>query len=211
MQELLAPHETSFADLPYLFQRNLALSLGFEALGDLQPLHLSMFEPHGDQLAWPHGRREQMLQLFLGGTGSGVGFHHHGAAMNAILFGRKQWWLLPPYGHVIMDPELRPGAEGSTALGELPIAPLRVQEAGEVMCMPANGCAVGSLAPDRSGNRARLADGRADPPGTRKPDATEGASSGVARCCSGFQILPWAAAAGLGAGDEIGAGWAIDW
>ena len=150
VQELLAPDETSFADLPYLFQRNLALSLGFEALGDLQPLHLSMFEPHGDQLAWPHGRREQMLQLFLGGTGSGVGFHHHGAAMNAILFGRKQWWLLPPYGHVIMDPELRPGAEGSTEkLGELPIAPLQcVQEAGEVMFVPTQWLhAVGNLAP----------------------------------------------------------------
>ena len=34
--------------------------------------------------------------FFLGAPGSGVGFHRHGEAWNAVVFGRKRWFLYPP-------------------------------------------------------------------------------------------------------------------
>ena len=34
--------------------------------------------------------------FFVGGAGSGVGFHRHGHAWNAIVYGRKRWFLYPP-------------------------------------------------------------------------------------------------------------------
>ena len=39
---------------------------------------------------------EPAHQLFLGPAGSGAPFHFHEDAVNAIVFGSKQWWLLPP-------------------------------------------------------------------------------------------------------------------
>ena len=35
-------------------------------------------------------------QLFVGPVGSGAPFHFHGPALNAVLYGRKQWSLQPP-------------------------------------------------------------------------------------------------------------------
>ena len=70
---------------------------------------------------------------------SGAGFHSHTAAMNAIVFGRKRWWLLPPDGNHPFGHGLRPGVEGGTEkLAALPLAPLQcAQEAGEVIFVPA--------------------------------------------------------------------------
>ena len=34
--------------------------------------------------------------FFLGGAGSGVGFHRHGHAWNVVVYGRKRWFLYPP-------------------------------------------------------------------------------------------------------------------
>ena len=36
-------------------------------------------------------------QLSIGGAGSGAAMHFHTAAFNALLFGRKQWYLEPPW------------------------------------------------------------------------------------------------------------------
>merc|ERR1712216_420027 len=35
-------------------------------------------------------------QLYIGGIGSGAPYHHHGAAMNLLMHGVKDWYLLPP-------------------------------------------------------------------------------------------------------------------
>jgi hypothetical protein len=35
--------------------------------------------------------------LFLGGAGSGLGFHGHGASWNALVLGRKRWFIYPPH------------------------------------------------------------------------------------------------------------------
>eukprot|EP01048_Picozoa_sp_COSAG05_P015718 COSAG05_NODE_1930_length_3818_cov_2.245227_1_plen_116_part_00 len=34
--------------------------------------------------------------FFIGAAGSGVGFHRHGHAWNAVVYGRKRWFLYPP-------------------------------------------------------------------------------------------------------------------
>ena len=36
------------------------------------------------------------FQLSIGPALSGAPFHHHGPAFNLLIFGRKQWTLLPP-------------------------------------------------------------------------------------------------------------------
>ena len=42
------------------------------------------------------GGKKHIFQLFLGGPLSGAPFHLHGAAFNALVYGRKIWHLLPP-------------------------------------------------------------------------------------------------------------------
>jgi hypothetical protein len=39
---------------------------------------------------------QQAPFMFAGARGSGVGFHRHGEAWNAVVFGRKRWFFFPP-------------------------------------------------------------------------------------------------------------------
>ena len=89
-------------------------------------------------MAWPLPMREDRMLLFLGGVDSGVCFHSHTAAMNAIFFGRKRWWLLPPDAVHPFDNDLRPAVGGSiSGTTRLPTEPLQCeQQAGEVMFVP---------------------------------------------------------------------------
>eukprot|EP01051_Picozoa_sp_SAG22_P010327 SAG22_NODE_923_length_6484_cov_4.127800_2_plen_636_part_00 len=41
--------------------------------------------------------RESANQIFAGGTDSGVGWHQHSPAYNALLFGARRWGLVPPF------------------------------------------------------------------------------------------------------------------
>jgi len=40
--------------------------------------------------------RTRDMLMTLGGAGSGIWLHAHSTAWNALLFGRRQWWMLPP-------------------------------------------------------------------------------------------------------------------
>jgi hypothetical protein len=41
-------------------------------------------------LPWTPSEREQKAIFCLGQRGSGIGFHHHSNALNALVFGRKR-------------------------------------------------------------------------------------------------------------------------
>lgn len=43
-----------------------------------------------------------MIQFYLGPILSGAPFHSHGSALNALVYGRKRWSLLPPSKDVYM-------------------------------------------------------------------------------------------------------------
>ena len=36
------------------------------------------------------------MYFYIGSNGTGTGFHQHDRAYNALLFGQKRWFLLPP-------------------------------------------------------------------------------------------------------------------
>jgi len=37
------------------------------------------------------------VEIFIGAPGTGAPMHYHGDAYNALMFGRKKWYLLPPH------------------------------------------------------------------------------------------------------------------
>jgi hypothetical protein len=102
--------------------------------------HLALFADHSSSssvLPWTASERESKAIFFYGKNGSGVGFHHHSNALNALLFGRKRWFLSPlhtfhgPWGGPIM------GYLELLQHGHLPSQPIQcVQEAGEVLFVP---------------------------------------------------------------------------
>ena len=46
---------------------------------------------------WLHRRdAHDVVQVYIGPTGAGAPFHYHENALNALLHGRKRWWLKEP-------------------------------------------------------------------------------------------------------------------
>ena len=45
---------------------------------------------HGDNVG------DASIQFYLGGPGTGAPFHRHDGAYNALIYGQKRWFLLPP-------------------------------------------------------------------------------------------------------------------
>ena len=46
---------------------------------------------------WLHARdSHDVVQVYVGPTGAGAPFHYHENALNALLHGRKRWWLKEP-------------------------------------------------------------------------------------------------------------------
>lgn len=79
----------SAPDRPYLFY-----GLDFSAIAE------DILEP--DILGPAHFSNDAALRakrsfFFLGGAGTGVGFHQHVAAWNALIYGYKRWFLIPPH------------------------------------------------------------------------------------------------------------------
>jgi hypothetical protein len=67
------------------------------------PRNASLWAEAAEELAWPAALRVPRLRaheghygLFVGSRRSGISMHHHKAAWNALLFGRKLWILTPP-------------------------------------------------------------------------------------------------------------------
>ena len=79
-------------DSKYLFGLQLASTL-VESKSNPSPLY---FED-STRFAWNSSKRAEFALFFLGPAGSGVSLHEHTNAWNALVYGKKQWVLLPPY------------------------------------------------------------------------------------------------------------------
>ena len=105
---------------------------------------------------WLHRRDAQdVVQVYVGPTGAGAPFHYHENALNALLHGRKRWWLKEPSEAVysVRHPRVwcRRGVEVAFTLSTRRVidrlrrrtddakdACTFVQEAGDVVLVPAN-------------------------------------------------------------------------
>ena len=87
---------------------------------------------------YPQQRRNQNAIFYLGSNGSGTGFHRHSAAYNALLFGRKRWYLLPPNVPTVHDDDLETTwSEKISITNNLPIQPLICEQLpGEIVYVP---------------------------------------------------------------------------
>lgn len=82
--------------------------------------------------------RAETALFYVGPAGSGVNFHQHTNAWNALFYGRKRWFLFPPY--TIFGPTALPMKEWHrTFYPQLKdVAVECVQEAGEMLYAPTN-------------------------------------------------------------------------
>jgi hypothetical protein len=87
--------------------------------------------------SWDAGLREENVLSFVGAEGSSTAFHHHSAAFNALVFGRKRWFLLPP---AALSGDARSGdwaLDPVAAFADLPVRPLECEQAaGEIVFVP---------------------------------------------------------------------------
>jgi tetratricopeptide (TPR) repeat protein len=124
--------------------------MGKAASGDRDPLYLFGLNPFeglerdyhsppqflGPTFGFDEGQRQEKALFYIGPAYSGVSFHQHTAAWNALLFGYKRWFLLPPfhfYGPttIAMDAWARSWRERfGSGLYEC------VQQPGEVLFVP---------------------------------------------------------------------------
>ena len=82
---------------------------------------------------WLHRRDAQdVVQVYVGPTGAGAPFHYHENALNALLHGRKRWWLKEPSEAVYSVRHPRAWTDDAKD------ACTFVQEAGDVVLVPAN-------------------------------------------------------------------------
>jgi len=58
--------------------------------------HIHHFDGTDFDLPWGRTEREENAFFYLGRAGSGLSMHQHTAAYNAMIFGHKRWYLLPP-------------------------------------------------------------------------------------------------------------------
>lgn len=82
-------------------------------------------------------RAARTPQFLLGGPGSGSPLHFHLDAFNVVAWGRKHWWVLPPVAAAYSKELPATWTTGEAPL-ELSMRPLEcVQEAGDVLFIPA--------------------------------------------------------------------------
>ncbi len=127
-------------DAPYVFEKGLptAIKGGFR--------HPFLFD---SKKFFPKSleERENGAYFFVGNRGSGTGFHSHDHAYNALLFGRKHWFLLPPVSNYgALGPSLAALRDATDAmrrgLAETMLDSVRPrlleceQHAGEVLFVP---------------------------------------------------------------------------
>ncbi|MBN1207258.1 MAG: cupin-like domain-containing protein [Myxococcaceae bacterium] len=89
----------------------IAQAMGQAASSDRDPLYLFGLESFagverdyrhppqfaGSTFAFDEAQRQAKALFYIGPAYSGVSFHQHTAAWNALFFGYKRWFLLPPF------------------------------------------------------------------------------------------------------------------
>jgi hypothetical protein len=128
--ELVAPDVAPASDNPmYLFGKDNLPGIA----ADLVPPRL--FE--GTAFTeWSASDRREHALFFLGPAHSGAYFHQHFSAWNALLYGAKRWFLLPP--DAVFGPYTASMVNWlAVDKSRLPIPPLEcVQESGEILFVP---------------------------------------------------------------------------
>jgi len=87
---------------------------------------------------WVHARERgpgdagDVVKVYVGPTGAGAPFHYHENALNALLHGRKRWWLKEPSDAVYSVRHSRAWTDDAKD------ACTFVQHAGDVVLVPAN-------------------------------------------------------------------------
>ena len=72
-----------------------------------------------ERFNYSESERQAAALFYLGPRGSGVNFHQHTNAWNALLFGAKRWFLFPPY--TIFGPTALPMDEWCPRMQLLPV------------------------------------------------------------------------------------------
>ena len=89
-------------------------------------VHPRLYRPGG---AWPR----QFTQFYLGGDLMGSPLHHHDAAANSLVHGRKLWFLAPPAAREWSNEAVY---EHLVRTDGLPGYARCVQEAGDLLFVP---------------------------------------------------------------------------
>ena len=88
------------------------------------------------RFSWTDAQRRDAALFFVGPARAGAYMHQHSSAWNALVFGAKRWYLLPPN----LDYRLQYASMGRwvrDVLPKLPYAALEcTQRAGEVLFVP---------------------------------------------------------------------------
>jgi mannose-6-phosphate isomerase-like protein (cupin superfamily) len=113
---------------PYLFEKRVLPDQ------DLHFHHPPIFEH--ERFSWPRSVRNDNALFFVGGAGTGAYCHQHSAAYNALIYGRKRWFVYPPnaffgpHGAVMLE-------WLNTTYPHLPTRPVEcIQESGETLFVP---------------------------------------------------------------------------
>jgi tetratricopeptide (TPR) repeat protein len=128
----------------------IAQAMGQAASPDRDPLYLFGLEtlegverdyrhpPHfgGATFGFDEAQRQAKALFYIGPAYSGVSFHQHTAAWNALFFGYKRWFLLPPfhfYGPTSIAMHEWAGTHRERFAGDLHEC---VQQPGELLFVP---------------------------------------------------------------------------
>jgi tetratricopeptide (TPR) repeat protein len=127
-------------DPPYVFRR---LERG-DLIADVRSANVDQYFADRGRFSWSEKKREEKFIFSVGPTHSGLFFHQHSSAWNALVHGEKRWFMLPSVSYY--GPEYLPtlrwlkgGAYQAmqSATGSDSKAPLEcTQRPGEVLFVP---------------------------------------------------------------------------
>eukprot|EP01006_Ploeotia_vitrea_P062972 TRINITY_DN84722_c0_g1_i1.p1 TRINITY_DN84722_c0_g1~~TRINITY_DN84722_c0_g1_i1.p1 ORF type:complete len:654 (-),score=300.52 TRINITY_DN84722_c0_g1_i1:25-1791(-) len=92
---------------------------------------------HFNNFAWTESKRNKQALFYLGPANSGAYFHSHTTAWNALVYGKKRWFLFPPELYHGRSYGLSMPEWISQVRNELPVTALEcTQHAGEIVYVP---------------------------------------------------------------------------
>jgi tetratricopeptide (TPR) repeat protein len=82
-------------DPPYVFRR---LQLG-DLSADVRSANVEQYFADLRRFSWRQEKREEKFIFSVGPTHSGLFFHQHSSAWNALVHGQKRWFMLPAFSY----------------------------------------------------------------------------------------------------------------